>query len=33
MNPVFLSIGPITIYWYSVLILTAFILPVALQPE
>jgi len=26
MNPVFLSIGPITIYWYSVLILTAFIL-------
>lgn len=26
MNPVFLHIGSITIYWYSVLILTAFIL-------
>lgn len=26
MNPVFLSIGNITIYWYSILILTAFVL-------
>ncbi len=26
MSPIFLHIGPLTIYWYSILILTAFVL-------